>query len=197
MLSGYDSGRRQRNRDCLPRVSEQVIPADVCCFHNQPRTVEAEFDVRPFVVVEEATCAKNDFLTADAQACVSLAFSMRADFEKALMKISSIFIDVRPQTTISADTVVELQLCEEAQIRSIMQIDMWHHTAHHIPVVILRSRPKHPVIEIFVLRAIFETERGIMLRVTSPMHILVAIQGTRSGFWIGEETPVLLRGERV
>src|ERR1700679_164955 len=107
---------------------------------------------------------------------------MRADLEKALMKISSISIDASARTTISADTVVELQLCEEAQIRSSMQIDMWHHTAHHIAVVILRPCPKHPVIEIFVLRAIFETERGIMLRVTSPRHILVAIQGIRSGF---------------
>ena len=118
---------------------------------KQPRTIEAEFDVRPFVVVEEATCAKNDFLPPDAQACASFAADMRADFEKALMKISSIFIDAGARTTISAGTVVELQLREEAQIRSSMQIDVRHHTAHHIAIVILRACPKHPVIEIFVL----------------------------------------------
>ena len=165
------------------------------CLHNQPRTIETEFYVRPFVVDEEAARAKNHFLPPDAQACALFAADMRADLEKALMKISSIFIDASARTTISADTVVELQLREQAQIRSSMQIDMWHHTAHHTAVVILRARSKHPVIEIFVLRSIFETERGIMLRVSSPGQILASIQRIRSGWRVGEETPVLLRRE--
>ena len=79
---------------------------------------------------------------------------MRTYLEKCLMNIPRSLIHTRPWTTHSSRNIVELELGEQAEIPPDMEIEMRHHAAHYVTVMILRPGAEHPVVVVFVLRAI-------------------------------------------
>src|ERR1700723_2948105 len=70
----------------LDRFRHEVIPAEMCRLRNHPRAIEAQLDVRSFVVIEEAPRPQNDFLPAQTQARAVFAAHVRANLQEALMK---------------------------------------------------------------------------------------------------------------
>src|ERR1700677_3739539 len=159
--------------------------------------VEAELYVWTFVVVHQASRSKYDLLSPKPQTAAALAADMRPDFDKCLMNISSVFINTLPGSTHSSRNVVELKLREEAEIRPGMQIEMRHHAAEHVAVMVLRPGAQHPVIVVFVFRAIFQSQRKIILGTGAHADVLDRVEQIRMLRRASNETPVLLGGERV
>src|ERR1700684_997636 len=78
-----------------------------------------------------------------------------------------------------------------------MQIEMWHHAAHHEAVMVLWSSAEHPVVVVFILRAIFQPEGDVSLWNAAEVNVFRRVEEVRMQRWTRKEAPVLLSGERV
>src|ERR1700733_13290290 len=74
---------------------------------------------------------------------------------------------------------------------------MWHHSAQDVTVMVLRSGAEHPVAVVLILRAIFQPEREISLRIVPQANVFRWIEEIGMQRRPSKKTPVLLRGKRV
>src|ERR1700733_775087 len=74
---------------------------------------------------------------------------------------------------------------------------MWHHSAQHVTVMVLRSGTEHPIAVVLKLRAIFQPERDIPLPIVPQANIFRRIEEIGMQRRPSKKAPVLLSGKRV
>jgi hypothetical protein len=79
------------------------------------------------------------------------------------MDVPAVLIHSGPGATCSSCNIVELKLREQPEVAPGMQIEVRHHAAHHVAVMVLRSGAQHPVVVVLILCAILQPEREISL----------------------------------
>src|SRR5277367_413878 len=117
---------------------------------------------------------------------------MRADLDKRLMNIAAVFVNLGPWAAVPPFFEIKLELGEEAEVPAGVEIEMGHHPVHDESIVILRSGAKHPVVEILVFDAVFESQREVQLRICAKGNVLYGIKEVRALRRVCEKTPILL-----
>src|ERR1700733_6805828 len=149
----------------LDWLQREHIPTDMRGLRNPAHSVKAELYIQAFVVVEEASRSKYDFLATQPQTTAMSATDVRTYLEKGLVDGPRILIRARSRTTRSPRHIVELEFREQPEIAPDMEIEMRHHAAQDVTVMVLRYGAQHPVVVVLILRAIFQPERDIPLRI--------------------------------
>src|SRR3984885_16361812 len=74
---------------------------------------------------------------------------------------------------------------------------MWHHAAQDVTVMVLRSGAEHPVAVVLILRAIFQPEREISLRIVPQANVFRWIEEIGMQRRPSKKAPVLLSGKWI
>ena len=74
---------------------------------------------------------------------------------------------------------------------------MRHHAAQDVTVMVLRYGAQHPVVVVLILRAIFQPERDIPLRIVRQANVLRRIEEIGMQRRASKKTPVLISRKQV
>src|SRR5580658_8591910 len=78
-----------------------------------------------------------------------------------------------------------------------MEVEMGHHPIQDISMVVLRPGAKHPVVEVLVFDAVFQSQREVQIRVFAKRNVLHRIEEIRALRRVREKTPILLGGKWI
>src|ERR1700761_202909 len=187
----------EESDNVFDRLQGEDIPPRPRGLRNPAHPIEAQFHIRSFVVVEETARSQYRLLAAEAQTTAIFATYMRTYLDKCLMHIPGVLIHSSPGPTCSPGNIIELKLREQPEIAPRMQIEMRHHAAKNVPVVVLRAFAQHPVIVVFVFGAILQPEREIPLRIVAQANVFCGIKEVRMQRRASQKAPVLLCGKWV
>src|SRR5271154_2150802 len=113
------------------------------------------------------------------------------------MNIAAVFVNLGSRTSVPPVFEIKLELGEEAEVAAGVEIEMGHRSVHHISIVVLGSGAKHPVVEILVFNAVFESQREVQLRICAKGNVLYGIEEIRALRRVCENTPILLGGKWI
>ena len=81
------------------------------------------------------------------------------------MNVAGGFVDSGSRATIPIGDEVELEFGKQPEVFARVEIEMGHHPVHDVSIVVLRRSAKHPVVEVLVFDAVFESQREVLLGV--------------------------------
>src|SRR5271155_5220971 len=113
------------------------------------------------------------------------------------MNIAAVFVNLGSRTSVPPVFEIKLELGKEAEVPASVEIEMGHRSVYHISIVVLGSGAKHPVVEILIFDAVFESQREVQLWVIARRDVFDGIEEVRALRRVREKAPILLGREWI